>query len=384
MTWPSVTINQYNTYSSTPKSIENTLLFVGMAHASHGKVLPINANSNLDTLLGSEDSALKSNIQAALLNAGQNAFCYACVLPKTPKGAKDSPQAAAPAWGEAITRAQETLSVEGVVLVEPVSSQDDILAAQALRQTLINQRQRWVWFLLAVAGNTGTQTWAEYIQTLTELQKGIVAPQVMLVPEVFGYDIGVLAGRLCNAAVTIADSPARVATGALVGLKSSEKPQDSAKQPIDLATLQALATVRYSVPMWYADYDGLYWADGVTLEVDGGDYNVIEHVRVADKVARRVRLMAIPKIANRTLNSTPGSIAAHETLFAEPLRTMAKSTQINGVTFPGEVKPPKKEDITITWQDTKTVSINIIVRPYACPKTIRVGIQLDHALEDNA
>ncbi|MGT3256301.1 DUF2586 family protein, partial [Yersinia enterocolitica] len=80
----------------------------------------------------------------------------------------------------------------------------------------------------------------------------------------------------------------------------------------------------------------------------------------------------------------PGSIAAHETLFAEPLRTMAKSTQINGVTFPGEVKPPKKEDITITWQDTKTVSINIIVRPYACPKTIRVGIQLDHALEDNA
>ncbi|EOV4132881.1 DUF2586 family protein, partial [Yersinia enterocolitica] len=153
------------------------------------------------------------------------------------------------------------------------------------------------------------------------------------------------------------------ATGALVGLKSSEKPQDSAKQPIDLATLQALATVRYSVPMWYADYDGLYWADGVTLEVEGGDYNVIEHVRVADKVARRVRLMAIPKIANRTLNSTPGSIAAHETLFAEPLRTMAKSTQINGVTFPGEVKPPKKEDITITWQDTKTVSINIIVRP---------------------
>lgn len=136
-----------------------------------------------------------------------------------------------------------------------------------------------------------------------------------------------------------------MATGPLSALKTTERPKDSTEQAIDLDTLQALATARYSVPMWYADYDGLYWADGVTLEVEGGDYNVIEHVRIADKVARRVRLMAIPKIADRSLNSTPGSIAAHETLFARPLRAMAKSMQINGITFPGEVKSPGKA----TW-----------------------------------
>lgn len=75
---------------------------------------------------------------------------------------------------------------------------------------------------------------------------------------------------------------------------------------------------------------------------------MIENVRVVDKASRRVRLRAIPKIADRSLNSTPGSIAAHETYFGKPLREMAISTQINGVEFPGEVKPPKDGDITIT------------------------------------
>ncbi|HCO8100469.1 TPA: DUF2586 family protein, partial [Escherichia coli] len=320
-----------------------------------GKVLPVNANSDLDELLGTDASPLKNFLQSALTNAGQNAFFYVAVLPGAGKGKEATP--ACQAWQNAI---------------------------QALRQTIINKYQRRIWFILTIAANDSSKTWADYVSELTTLQEGIAAPQIMLVPEIFGFEPGVLAGRLCNSAVTIADSPARVATGALSALKTTERPKDSAGQAIDLATLQALATARYSVPMWYADYDGLYWADGVTLEVEGGDYNVIEHVRIADKVARRVRLMAIPKIADRSLNSTPGSIAAHETLFARPLRAMAKSTQINGITFPGEVKSPRKGDVVITWQDEKTVSISIVVRPYACPKTIKVGIQLDKSLEENA
>ena len=39
-----------------------------------------------------------------------------------------------------------------------------------------------------------------------------------------------------------------------------------------LATLQTLEQNRYSVPMWYPDYDGTYWADGRTLDAEGGDY----------------------------------------------------------------------------------------------------------------
>ncbi|MEG2040034.1 MAG: DUF2586 family protein, partial [Hafnia sp.] len=58
-----------------------------------------------------------------------------------------------------------------------------------------------------------------------------------------------------------------------------------------------------------------------------------------------------------------------------------KTQQINRVTFPGEVKPPQSGDVSILWKDKDTVSINIVVRPYASPKTIQVGIQLDTSLE---
>lgn len=384
MPWPSVTITQLNTYSGAARAIERTLLYVGHAKANQGTVQAVTANSDMDAIFGTDDGLLKGNVKAALLNAGQNAFCYACILPdaapiegRAAKGAK----AGEPLWVDAIRQAQQLVAVEGAVLVEPVSTPAEINAAQALRVEINNTFDRWVWFALSVEGIGAAQSWAEYVATLTALQKGIAAAQVMLVPEIFGHDIGVLAGRLCNAAVTVADSPARVATGPLVGLKSTDKPTDKDRKAIDLATLQALARVRYSVPMWYADYDGLYWADGVTLDVEGGDYQAIEYVRTVDKVARRVRLMAIPKIANRTLNSTPGSIASHEMLFSAPLREMSKTQQINRVTFPGEVKPPQSGDVSILWKDKDTVSINIVVRPYASPKTIQVGIQLDTSLE---
>ncbi len=209
MTWPSVTIEQYNTFSSSPDGVENTLLFVGNAQNNKGKVLPVNANSDLDELLGTNASSLKNFLQSALTNAGQNAFFYVAILPEAGKGKEATP--ACQAWQNAILAAQETVSVEGVVITEPVSTKDDINAIQALRQTIINKYQRRIWFILTIAANDGSKTWADYVAELTTLQKGIAAPQIMLVPEIFGFEPGVLAGRLCNSAVTIADSPARVA-----------------------------------------------------------------------------------------------------------------------------------------------------------------------------
>jgi hypothetical protein len=135
-----------------------------------------------------------------------------------------------------------------------------------------------------------------------------------------------------------------------MSLGSDELPLDGAGEVLELATLQALEAQRFSVPMWYPDYDGFYWSDGRTLDVEGGDYQSIETLRVADKAARRVRLLAIGKIADRSLNSTPGSIAAHQTLFAKPLREMSTAASINGVSFPGEVKPPQDGDVTIVWK----------------------------------
>lgn len=86
MTWPSVTIEQYNTFSSSPDGVENTLLFVGNAQNNKGKVLPVNANSDLDELLGTNASPLKNFLRSALTNAGQNAFFYVAVLPEAGKG----------------------------------------------------------------------------------------------------------------------------------------------------------------------------------------------------------------------------------------------------------------------------------------------------------
>jgi hypothetical protein len=132
------------------------------------------------------------------------------------------------------------------------------------------------------------------------LQDGIAEKAVQLVPLIWRNAPGVLAGRLCNRAVTVADSPARVQTGALIDTGSDELPKDGTGTTVDIATLQALEAQRYSVPMWYPDYDGLYWSDGRTLDVEGGDYQSIETLRIADKAARRVRLLAIGKIGDRS------------------------------------------------------------------------------------
>ncbi|EEO1484794.1 DUF2586 family protein, partial [Salmonella enterica] len=217
--------------------------------------------------------------------------------------------------------------------------------AQQLREELTNKCQRWTWFILAVRGCGTGEKWAEYLTAMTALQKGIAAYAVQLAPMLFGNEPGMLAGRLCNPSVTIADSPARVATGALVNMGRSDKPQDSDKRELDIATIKALNRARFSVPTWYPDYEGYYWADGVTLDVDGGDYQAIEYLRVADEMARQVRLLAIPKIADRSLNSTPASVAAHQQLFAKPMRDGAKSLKINGTVFPGLCMSPRDGDV---------------------------------------
>ena len=60
---------------------------------------------------------------------------------------------------------------------------------------------------------------------------------------------------------------------------------------------------------------------------------------------------------------------------------MAIATEINGVPFPGEVKPPKDGDVTITWASSVKVQIYLVVRPYESAKEIGVSIELDTSLE---
>jgi len=105
---------------------------------------------------------------------------------------------------------------------------------------------RRTFFIQAVQGinhdQSDGETWDQYVQKLTTLQQTIVADHVCLVPLLFGNEAGVLAGRLANRAVTVADSPARVQTGALVSLGNAEKPLDKDGNVIpDKSTLGALS-----------------------------------------------------------------------------------------------------------------------------------------------
>ncbi|EJJ2775068.1 DUF2586 domain-containing protein [Enterobacter roggenkampii] len=382
MTWPNVTVSQKNRYNGTTNDIERVVLYVGYGDANTDKTQAVNTDTDLDKALGDTDSLLKRIVAAAANNAGQNWFAYVHVMPEPDPDNAD--YKFDDAWMKAVTAAQSVASVEGVVLAVDVTEKATINRATEMRATLQAKFGRFVWFALSVGGPEEDESWADYLTRMAALENGIASPGVQLVPRLWGNEPGVLAGRLCNRAVTIADSPARVATGAVTALGSDDLPKDGTGQEIDLAVLQGLQANRFSVPMWYHDYDGIYWSDGRTLDVEGGDYQVIENVRVVDKASRRVRLRAIPKIADRSLNSTPGSIAAHETYFGKPLREMSIATQINGVEFPGEVKPPKDGDVTITWTSSVAVQIYLIVRPYESAKEIGVSIELDTSLENQA
>ncbi|MGG5991473.1 DUF2586 domain-containing protein [Salmonella enterica] len=374
MTFPQVTINQLNTRSGGKREIARTLLMVG-EHTKAITPTPVTAQTDLDALLGTKSTPLLSNLQAFLDNAGQNAMIWLATV-QTPQPASQTQT-----WADVVMDAQATVSAEGVVVVRADATADDINKAQQMREELTNKYQRWTWFILAVRGCGTGEKWAEYVTAMTALQKDIAAYAVQLAPMLFGNEPGILAGRLCNPSVTIADSPARVATGALVNLGRSDKPQDSDKRELDLATIKALNRARFSVPTWYPDYEGYYWADGVTLDVDGGDYQAIEYLRVADEMARQVRLLAIPKIADRSLNSTPASVAAHQQLFAKPMRDGARSLKINGTVFPGLCMSPRDGDVQITWPEKDKVQIAIVVRPYNCPKEITISIMLDESGE---
>ncbi|MDU4186978.1 MAG: DUF2586 domain-containing protein [Aeromonas sp.] len=370
--WPYVQINNLNQMQGPVTEVERHLLFIGSAASNTGKLLSLNTQSDFDTLLGEGESELKTNLLASRDNAGQNWTAAAYVLPEDGD------------WLAAVRTAQQTQSFEGVVVLGQEWDQAGINAAHALNQELIAKWGRWQFMLLAVPGivstGEGSKDWSEYETTLATLQDGIAASSVSLVPQLWPNLAGVYAGRLCNRAVSIADSPCRVKTGALVGL--GNKPVDKAGITLPLATLQTLEQNRYSVPMWYPDYDGTYWADGRTLDAEGGDYQVIENLRVAYKTARRMRLRAIARIGDRSFNSTPGSTAAAIMYFGKDLREMAKATTINGQPFPGDIASPKDGDISIQWIAKNLVSVYVVVRTVDCPKGITVNIMLDLSLNN--
>lgn len=359
-----VQVNNLNLGQGDINAIERHFLFIGLAGAvgEESQLFSVNAQTDLEDAF--VDSNLRKQVIAAQLNAGQNwtAAVY--------------PLADGEDVFEAIDRANEVQSFESVVFCDVSTTAASISAKHDYLFSLQASHGRFVSGLVAVAGiDAATQTWSAYEAAQVALEAGLANHLAIPVPQLHGNNVGVLAGRLCNYAVSIADSPMRVATGSVMGLGAA--PVDSAEKPLALATLNTLATARFSVPQWYPDFEGTYWGDGSTLDAAGGDYQYIENIRVVHKASREVRILAIRRIGNRALNSTPNSIELNKAYFMKPLRDMSKSTTILGTPFPGDITPPKDGDIEIVWPTNKSVVIYMVVRPYNSPKSITVNIMLD-------
>jgi hypothetical protein len=359
-----VTVNALNLLQGSLPSVERHFLFVGAAPSAQGDVTAVDQTTDLDVVFGEADSVLKTNILAARLNASSDFGCTAVAM-------ADSD------WSAAIDVAIEAgISPEAIVVLEPMSTSTEVDALHTKAIELLNSYARRVFMIGTVATiDPLTETWSAYQTALQVINDGVAAARVGVVPQLHGNDAGVIAGRLCNSAASIADTPMRVATGAVIGLGAI--PVDSDDIVLPAAVLKALDGFRFSVPQSYIDYPGTYWGDFNLLDIPGGDYQVVEHLRVVDKAARAVRLLAIGRVGNRQLNSTPISIANNKTFFARPLREMSSSTTFNGKHFPGEIKKPDDSAVQIIWVTNTHVQVWLKLTPYNCPKEITVNIALD-------
>lgn len=365
----SVQVNNLNLLQGPLTEVERYLLFVGRgAGKNEGSLIAVNASTDFDAVLGSGASNLKTQIQAAQLNAGQN--WNAAVLPLA-EGAS-WPES----WKDGVDMAVEEEQYEGIVLTDPVTLSTQVEAMQAKAENIMAKHMAPVFMAGSLRPPAEDETWEAYLTFARSVTGGIAADQVTLTAALWGPELGAYMGRLCNKSVTVADTPMRVPTGPLLGAWS-DRPVDNTGRKLDMATLHSLDLARVSVPQWYAGYPGVYFGDGNVLDVEGGDFQVIENLRVIQKCMRKVYPLAVAKIGDRTLNESPASIAAAKMYFTRPLREMSKTRKVLGVPFPGEIHPPTDKSVTIVWQSKYAVEIWITARPYNCPKDITCNLLLD-------
>lgn len=359
-----VVIDKVNMNQGEGTDVDRVMLFVGTgAGTAEGSILSVGTATDLDAALG-PDSSLKTMVSAARDQAGQGWRAY--VLPLE-EGVT---------WQDGVDFAMERVNVEGIALTDPISSVADVENMQTKGQNIMSRYVRPLFMVGRAPAITQEQTFAQYREILRPITQNVAADQVTLVPTIWGPELGAYCGRLCASNVSVADSPMRVASGALVG-NWTERPVDAAGNILDMAEVAAIHDLRFSMPQWYPSYEGVYWTDGTVLDVQTGDYTVIENLRVIHKCMRKVYPLAVAKIADRALNQTPKSIAKHKSYFLRPLRAMSKSFMLLGQEFPGDILPPSEDDISLTWMSRTLLNIAMAAQPYNSPKKIVVNLALD-------
>ena len=218
-----VQVNNLNLGQGDIQGVERHFLFVGRAGSAdeESQLFSVGAQTVLaDTFA---DSPLLEIVKAAQLNAGQNwtAAVY--------------PMAEGESITDAIDRANEVQSFEMIVVCDEQTTSAGLTDIHDHLTSLQATLGRFVSALVAVPGiDVATQTWSQYEAATIALQADIAAHLVVPVPQLHANNVGVLAGRLCNRSVSIADSPMRVATGSVLGL--GEAPVDTNGDPLSLAT----------------------------------------------------------------------------------------------------------------------------------------------------
>ncbi|MFA0607264.1 DUF2586 domain-containing protein [Vibrio amylolyticus] len=375
MAWPTVIIKILNMMRGPIPGVEFHFLFVvyGTVSGTERNLIMVdNTTDFADSTFDNIDPAHILTLKAAQLNGKQSWSAGVMVL-----DAGDN-------WQDTVFKANETSSFEAVVLDKVDTGRVVLEEAIAFRHELKAKLGREVFMICGLPGinpdSVSGETWAEWLAATVAVPKDLASEYITVVPQVHKSNstLGIYAGRLANQEVSIADSPARVKTGSVIG--NMALATDKLGKALELATLKALEQARIAVPVWYPDYPGQYWTTGRTLDVPGGDYQDIRHIRVAMKAARKVRVRAIARIGDREFNSTPGSEAAAKLYFTQDLREMAVVKKIGDYEFPGEIKPPLDEDITITWINSEEVEILMAVTPYECPVKITIGIMLNQRL----
>ena len=366
-----VEIIQMNNNQGDFTEFERVFLFMGEAAADckyYNKVLAVSSGSDLDDLLGASESILKTLVEAAILNA-ESANWAAYVMPVKAEDDWEAPFMTA-------MQKPTDLKIEALVLCRPAETKAEITKIHAAMVKVLSTFSKYVCCHTCVSGiDAAAEDWSTYKTRIKAVIADEVAHRVSVTPLLHGNNLGVVCGRLCNPAVTIADTPMRVATGAVISLGSD--PVDKDGVALNMTDLKELSNARFSVPQWYNGYEGTYWADMMMLDAEGGDFTVYENIRVLDYLSRRVYIKAIKKIADRSLNSTPASISFHETYFGKTLRDAALSIKMGTYEVPGLIQKPVDGDISIQWQSRTNVVIVIQAAPVDCPKKITVYIGLD-------
>ncbi len=383
MAYPVISINQQNLSQGGTDDVERTALFIGLndenadsavTNTVTATMIAIGASTDLDDVLGDEDSDLKAQIDAARDNAGPNFTAWVVPLYSVlGDGETGTPYSNPFNAVEFALEQPNDISPEMIVLTDPVTAAD-LTDLQSTCTGAINVWSKYTTIHAAVAG-IADQTWSEYITAMKAIVGTDVYDRVHLVPQLHGNNLGVVIGRLMSESVSIADSPMRVKTGAVQSL--GDAPQDNTGVTLTIDHLKELAGARFSVPFWYNGKDGIYWADHVSLDASDGDFAVYENRRVIDYATRRVRLLTINKVADRSLNASASSIAYHESYFMQPLQDAAKSTTLNGEPTAGMVQTPADGDIAISWPSTTEVQVAMQAAPKNSPKKITVYISLD-------